>query len=103
MPSDFVPMPSWRLSVAEKSMREEQSVSDSASQRWSPLAVKVHATQLYDLEMVDLLNILDTYQSSQRVKVNASLRLVRPLNTDYLLEPRSQCNLCPRLCLLRLL
>lgn len=53
-------------------MNEGPLVLDPASQSWSSLAVKVHGTQLYDLEMVDLLNILDKYQSTQRTKVIAS-------------------------------
>ena len=56
--------------MLEKSLTKEDLFSDPASQHWSPLAVKVHATGLFGKELVDLLNIVNTYQTRQKTKVS---------------------------------
>ena len=70
LPPDLAPLPSWRQSVLSKSLTREALFPDSASEKWSALAVKVHATGLFGMEIVDLLNITHEYQLRQRTKVS---------------------------------
>jgi hypothetical protein len=76
LPPDLAPVPSWRQSVLSKSLAPEDLFPDSASEKWSPLAIKVHATGLFGMEIVDLLNITHAYQMRQKSKVGSQISKV---------------------------